>query len=52
MDSSKSILIALKFNEEINQRNLEGLAELMTNDHKFIDNSGRVTKGKDVMKEG
>ncbi|MGD0477663.1 MAG: nuclear transport factor 2 family protein [Nitrososphaerales archaeon] len=52
MNSSKLILTALKFNEEINQRNLEGLADLMTHDHRFIDSSGRVTKGKDVMKEG
>jgi len=52
MDSSKLILTALKFNEEINQRNLEGLAELMTDDHTFIDNLGKVTKGKDVMIEG
>jgi ketosteroid isomerase-like protein len=52
MDSSKLILTALKFNEEINQRSLGGLAGLMTDDHTFIDSSGKVTKGKDVMKEG
>jgi ketosteroid isomerase-like protein len=52
MDSSKLILTALKFNEKINQRDLEGLTELMTDDHKFIDNFGEVTKGKDVMREG
>ena len=52
MDSSKLMSIALKFNEKINQQDLEGLAELMTDDHTFIDNSGEITKGKDVMKEG
>jgi ketosteroid isomerase-like protein len=52
MDSSKLMSIALEFNEKINQRDLEGLAELMTDDHTFIDNSGEITKGKDVMKEG
>jgi ketosteroid isomerase-like protein len=52
MDSSKLILTALRFNEKINQRDLEGLAELMTDDHMFIDNSGETTKGKDVMKDG
>jgi ketosteroid isomerase-like protein len=52
MDSSKLILTALKFNEKINQRDLEGLAELMTDDHTFIDSFGEVTKGKDVMIEG
>lgn len=43
---------ALKFNEKINQRDLEGLTELTADDHTFIDNSGQVTKGKDAMKEG
>ena len=52
MDSSELILTALRFNERINQRDFEGLAELMTDDHTFIDNSGGVTKGKLAMKEG
>jgi ketosteroid isomerase-like protein len=52
MDSSKLILTAVKFNEKINQRDLKGLTELMTDDHTFIDNFGEVTKGKDAMKEG
>jgi ketosteroid isomerase-like protein len=52
MDSFDIMVVALKFNEKINERNLEGLAELMTDDHTFIDNSGEITRGKDVMKEG
>jgi ketosteroid isomerase-like protein len=52
MDSSKLMLTALKFNEKINLQDVEGLAELMTEDHTFIDNSGEITKGKKVMKEG
>ena len=52
MDSSKLMLTALRFNERINQQDVEGLAELMTDDHTFIDNSGNASKGKDVMKEG
>ena len=52
MDSSTLILTVLRFNERINQRDFEGLAELMTDDHTFIDNSGEVTKGKLAMKEG
>lgn len=51
-DPSKLVLIALKFNEKINQRDLEGLARLMTDDHTFIDNFGEITKGKDLMKDG
>jgi ketosteroid isomerase-like protein len=47
----KLISVALKFNEKINSRNLEGLVELMTDDHAFVDGDGVVTKGKDLMKE-
>lgn len=50
--NSSALFIALKFNEKINQRDLEGLVELMADDHTFIDNSGNVTKGKGHMKEG
>jgi uncharacterized protein (TIGR02246 family) len=52
MDSFDIMMVALRFNEKINERNLEGLAELMTDDHTFIDSDGAITKGKDVMKEG
>lgn len=52
MGSSDLVSIALGFNDKINQQDLEGLAELMTDDHTFIDSDGAVTKGKDVMKEG
>jgi len=55
MDSSKLILTALRFNERINQRDLEGLAELMTDDHTLVviaNNKGETTKGKNVVKEG
>jgi ketosteroid isomerase-like protein len=52
MDSSKLMLTALRFNERINRQDPEGLAELMTDNHTFIDSWGNVTKGKNVMKEG
>jgi len=51
MDSSELMLTALRFNDRINQQDLEGLVELMTDDHTFVDNAGNVTKGKNVMKE-
>jgi ketosteroid isomerase-like protein len=51
MDSFDVMMAALKFNEKINEQDLEGLAELMTDDHTFVDSSGDITKGKDVMKE-
>lgn len=43
------MMVALKFNEKINQRDLSGLLELMTDDHVFIDNSGARDRN---MKEG
>ena len=51
-DSFDLLLVVLRFNEKINQRDLEGLAELMADDYTFISNSGEVTKGKDVNKQG
>jgi uncharacterized protein (TIGR02246 family) len=52
MDAFDVMMVALKFNEKINARDLEGLVELMTEDHTFVDGSGEVHKGKDVMKDG
>ncbi len=52
MDSFKLLSVALKFNEKINLQDADGLAELMTDDHAFIDSDGGVTRGKEVMKEG
>ncbi|MFB3895051.1 MAG: nuclear transport factor 2 family protein [bacterium] len=52
MDPFEIINTAMKFNEQINLGNIDGLAELMTDDHTFIDSEGTVTKGKAVMREG
>jgi ketosteroid isomerase-like protein len=49
MDAFDAMMAALRFNEKINQRDLDGLVNLMTDDHLFIDNSGDVDKN---MKEG
>jgi len=43
---------AVRFNERINQRDADGLAKLMTDDHTFIDSKGGVTRGKAVMMDG
>lgn len=51
MNPSDLMLTALKFNDKINHQDLEGLAELMTEDHTFINSEGEITKGKNVMKE-
>jgi len=52
MNSLKLMSIALKFNEKINNQDTEGLAELMTYDHIFIDSDNTVTKGKETMIRG
>jgi len=51
MDSSTLMLVALRFNDSINRQDIEGLVELMTDDHTFIDNEGNITKGKNAMKD-
>ena len=44
-------IIALLYNEQINDQNVEGLAELMTEDHVFIDIPSKVHDGKEFMLE-
>lgn len=41
---SRSLTIA--FNEQINNRDLDGLARLMTDDHTFIDTADHAIRGK------
>ncbi len=48
MDSFDIMMVALRFNEKINQRDLEGLVGLMTDGHKFIDNSGEIDRNMKV----
>jgi ketosteroid isomerase-like protein len=43
--------IALKFNECINSRDLEGLAALMTDDHTIIDSANAAVRGKERVVE-
>jgi hypothetical protein len=52
MDAFDVMMVALNFNVKINQRDLEGLVDLMTADHKFIDIPGEIHRGKVVMKKG
>jgi ketosteroid isomerase-like protein len=49
MDAKETVLT---FNECINTRDLEGLAELMAPDHTFIDSSDEIHAGKEVMVDG
>lgn len=52
MTSRDPKLIALLFNECINNQDIIGLSNLMTEDHTFIDRKGEVDKGKEVMTKG
>ncbi|HYG49994.1 MAG TPA: nuclear transport factor 2 family protein [Flavobacteriales bacterium] len=42
--------VALQFNDCINNRDLNGLLDLMTNDHTFIDTANNSFTGKDKCK--
>jgi hypothetical protein len=46
------IEVAMAFVEAINTKNVERIASLMTNDHKFIDGDGSEYSGKDEMTAG
>ena len=53
MDRALSSLeVARLFVERINSHDLDGLAELMTADHRFIDSLGTEFSGREAMKEG
>lgn len=52
MDAFDAMMVVLRFNEKINQRDLDGLVELMTLNHTFIDKEGEVDEGREVMREG
>ncbi len=48
--SSKQV--ALNFVKRINDRDVEGLVSLMSEDHKFIDGLGNEVQGKNDMRDG
>ncbi|MFW9829372.1 MAG: YybH family protein [Candidatus Thorarchaeota archaeon] len=39
---------ALQFNEYINNQDIEGIRNLITEDYTFIDSSGKIEKGKEL----
>ena len=49
MNTRDPKLIALQFNECINNQDLKGLERLMTKDHAFVDRDGAVQQPKQVM---
>jgi SnoaL-like domain len=44
--------VVLEFLERINQHNVDKLAELMTEDHVFIDSLGNTVNGREKMRHG
>ncbi len=42
-------LVALQFNECINNQDLNGLEQLMTEDHTFVDREGKVFQSRAAM---
>ncbi len=40
--------VATRFNECVNRRDLAGLSELMSSDHRFVDSSGAVVSGREA----
>src|SRR5262249_18198570 len=44
--------VALAFVDRINSQDVEGLCELMTEDHRFVDPTGAVHVGRERMREG
>jgi predicted SnoaL-like aldol condensation-catalyzing enzyme len=52
MNTKDPKLIALQFNDCINNQDLDGLTRLMTEDHAFIDREGKVSQPKQTMVQG
>jgi len=48
--SAKDVVLA--FVEQINRRDVSGLAALMTEDHHFVDGLGQEVRGRDKMEQG
>ena len=51
MTNDEQQSIVLHFNECINSRDIQGLASLMTDDHRFIDVANQSVQGKQKVVE-
>lgn len=52
MDERSSLDVALAFVAKINSHDVEGLVELMTPDHVFVDSLGSTFRGAKQMNQG
>lgn len=50
--SDSSEVVARAFADAISRQDVEGLAELMTPGHRFVDSMGGVTEGREKMRAG
>jgi limonene-1,2-epoxide hydrolase len=50
--SESAEVVARAFVNAINRQDVEGLAELMTPEHRFVDSLGGVTEGREKMRAG
>ena len=44
--------IAARFADAISRQDVDGLYELMTDDHRFVDGMGEIVEGKERMRDG
>ncbi len=47
-----AVRVVRDFVARINDRDVAGLTELMTDDHRFVDATGAVHAGRDLMRKG
>jgi ketosteroid isomerase-like protein len=51
-DGRETVEVVRRFVEAINRQDVNALAELMTDDHRFTDSLGNVVRGRESMREG
>jgi hypothetical protein len=49
---SESVEVVIRFITAVNNRNVDSIAELISEDHQFKDSLGNTFRGKDVMIKG
>jgi uncharacterized protein (TIGR02246 family) len=50
--NQRAVDIVARFLQRINERDADKLAELMTDDHKFVDSLGHSVSGRENMRSG
>jgi uncharacterized protein (TIGR02246 family) len=50
--TESSIVVAQQFVRDLNRQNVEAMAALMTDEHRFIDSLGNMVRGRAAMRAG